>query len=206
VSREYRLLVTGSREWRDEGRVRATLRACLDKWGCPAAAAVVVHGAARGLDSIADGVAKQLGMRVEPYPVPRWAWRKEYAGLRAGHERNALMVRLGADGCAAFPLGLSAGTRGCMVICEDAQPRIPVWLRGDPPIPDGCYQVTDGGVCAGFEIHRGLIVQCAPKLRRDRARWWAAVAAGDRRVRRVGAPSAPTLATAPEEETCHDIS
>jgi hypothetical protein len=183
MSAEYRLLVTGSRAWRDVERVRATLRACLDKWGCAAGQVTLVHGAARGLDRIADGVGRELGMAVEDYPVPAHAWRKEYAGLGAGHARNALMVRLGATGCAAFPLGLSAGTRGCMVMCEDAQPRIPVWLRGDPPIPDGCYQVTDGGVCAGFEVRRGLVVACAPVLRRERARWWAAVAAGDRRVR-----------------------
>jgi len=131
---------------------------------------VVVHGAARGADRLANDVAKALGCQVEPHPVPSWAWRREYAGKAAGHARNALMVRLGAAGCVAFPLGLSAGTRGCMVLADDAGIR--VWNRGEPPLPDGLYQVTHGQVCAGFEVHRGVVVACAPVLRANLATWW----------------------------------
>jgi hypothetical protein len=181
MSREYRLLWTGSRAYRGgEELVERSYRAVLERWGCPAAELVSVHGGARGWDLVVDRVGRRLGVQIEDYPVPSHAWRKEYSGNRAGHVRNALMVRLGARGCIACPLGLSPGTRGCMVMAEDAGIR--VWNRGEPPIPGGCYQVTDGGVCAGFEVRRGLIVQCAPKLRRERARWWAAVAAGDPRV------------------------
>ncbi|MDQ3762166.1 MAG: DUF2493 domain-containing protein [Actinomycetota bacterium] len=166
----YRVLVTGSRQWRDRDRVEASLRAVLDRWGGPAGAMVVVHGAARGADRLADEVAKALGCQVEPYPVPSWAWRPEYAGKCAGHARNALMVRLGAVGCVAFPLGLSAGTRGCMVLAEDVGIR--VWNRGEPPLPDGLYQVTRGTLCAGFEVRRGVVVACAPILRAGLATWW----------------------------------
>ncbi|HEX5145345.1 MAG TPA: SLOG family protein [Mycobacterium sp.] len=166
----YRVLVTGSREWRDRDRVETSLRAVLDRWGGPARAMVVVHGAARGADRLADGAAKALGCQVEPYPVPSWAWRPQYAGKGAGHARNALMVRLSAAGCVAFPLGLSAGTRGCMALAADAGIR--VWNRGDPALADGLYRVTRGTLCAGFEVRRGVVVACAPVLRRGLASWW----------------------------------
>jgi len=182
---EHRVLVTGSREWRDRDRIEASLRAVLDRWGRPAGAMVVVHGAARGADRLSDEIARTLGCQVEPYPVPSWAWRREYAGNGAGHARNALMVRLGAAGCVAFPLGLSAGTRGCMVLAEDAGIR--VWNRGEPPLSDGLYRVTRDGLCAGFEVRRGVVVACAPILRRQLARWWDLAAAGDSAVQAVAA-------------------
>ena len=73
-------------------------------------------------------------------------------------------------GCVGFPLGLSAGTRGCMVAAVDVG--IPVWNRGEAPLPDGLYRVTHGQVCAGFEVHRGVVVACAPILRAGLATWW----------------------------------
>jgi len=119
----HRLLVTGSREWRDVEAIRWVLR----KWGCRPDQIVVVQGMAKGADSIARMVAIQLGMRYEDHPVTRADWDRY--GNSAGHQRNGVMVAAGARGCVAFPLGVSPGTRGCMKLCKQAG--IKVWNRGD---------------------------------------------------------------------------
>lgn len=68
---------------------------------------VVVHGAARGGDTLADEwVATYAAppyrwpVIAEPHPIDGAAWRVE--GLRAGHNRNQRMVDAGADVCLAF--------------------------------------------------------------------------------------------------------
>lgn len=96
-----RVLVTGSRDWKDVGIVREALRVTAQD------GATLVHGGARGLDTIAGRVAEQLGYTVEVHPA---AWSR---GKRAGIERNAKMVALGADYCFAFPLPQSIGTWDC---------------------------------------------------------------------------------------------
>jgi hypothetical protein len=73
-------------------------------------------------------------------------------------------------GCVAFPMGLSAGTRGCMVAAAEAGIR--VWNRGDAALVDGLYRVARGQVCGGFEVRRGVVVACAPILRAGLASWW----------------------------------
>jgi hypothetical protein len=123
----HRLLITGSREWRDVAAIRYCLTAISRKWGCRPDQIVVVQGMAEGADTIARNLAIELGMRVEDHPVTRADWKRY--GKSAGHRRNAVMVAVGARGCAAFPLGESLGTRGCMKLCKRAG--IPVWDR-DP--------------------------------------------------------------------------
>lgn len=46
---------------------------------------------------------------------------------------------------------------------------IPTWL------PDGLYQVTKGGLCAGLLVAGGRVVMCAPILR-QRLDYWAGYA------------------------------
>lgn len=123
----HRLLVTGSRQWRDVEAIRWALRKVGNKWGCRPDQIVVVQGMAAGADLIARRIAIELGMRYEDHPVTRADWARY--GNRAGHRRNAVMVAAGARGCVAFPLGASPGTRGAMKLCQAAG--IPVWNRGD---------------------------------------------------------------------------
>lgn len=124
-----RILVTGSRDWKDRDAIRrALIEAARD---VPAGSVTVVHGAARGADSIADEVANGLGMQVEDHPVTPSDWRR--VGKGAGHVRNAEMVRLGADVVLAFPLGESRGTRGCMQLATEAG--LTVRDLGDQPPP-----------------------------------------------------------------------
>jgi hypothetical protein len=97
----------------------------------------VIHGGQKGFDRwtgewygadyIADVLARQMGADVEPYPVPKEAWRR--LGKAAGPIRNKVMVDAGADICLAFPLGESRGTRGCMELADAAG--IPIRNWGD---------------------------------------------------------------------------
>jgi hypothetical protein len=38
-------------------------------------------------------------------------------------------------------------------------------------LEDGLYQVSQYGICAGFEIKNGRVIVCAPILRRRLAYW-----------------------------------
>lgn len=89
-----RILVTGSRDWSDYGRIAFALtEAVQGAENTP----VVVHGdCPTGADAMAGEIADLSGFHVEPHPAD---WSR---GRRAGPERNAHMVSLGADLCLAF--------------------------------------------------------------------------------------------------------
>lgn len=92
---DFRILVTGSREFGSEIIIRTALRrAAIDARG---RRIVVVHGDAPGADRAADKIARLEGWTVEPHHAN---WRKY--GKRAGVIRNAEMVDAGADVCLAF--------------------------------------------------------------------------------------------------------
>lgn len=92
---EVRVLVTGSRDWSDEQAVRDALRAVAS--GVASQHVTVVHGhCPTGADAHADMAARIFGMQVERHPAD---WSR---GRKAGPERNAAMVGLGADVCLAF--------------------------------------------------------------------------------------------------------
>lgn len=69
----------------------------------------LVHGAARGADTLAANIGAQLGYIIEAHPA-NWSTY----GKRAGTIRNQHMVNLGADVVLGFPIGESRGTRHCM--------------------------------------------------------------------------------------------
>lgn len=99
-----RLLVCGSRTWRDYDRVRFEIARLSPL--------VVIHGDARGADRLAGAAALELGIAVEAVPAD-WA---RY-GRAAGGVRNAAMLAgVGGtggkvDGVLAFRMaGASPGT------------------------------------------------------------------------------------------------
>ena len=95
---DFRVLVTGSRDWTDVPAVYDALNRVLAEH--PQRSVVVVHGAcSKGADAIADHVARDLGLRVERHPAD---W--DSYGKRAGFKRNAEMVALGAALGLAFIL------------------------------------------------------------------------------------------------------
>jgi len=102
-----RVLVTGSRLFTAAHIVQEALERAVDELGT---GLVVVHGAARGADELADVLAPALGLTVERRPA---AWDK--TGLTAGLVRNHEMINAGADLCLAFRVdGLPCnGTSHC---------------------------------------------------------------------------------------------
>jgi hypothetical protein len=82
-----RLLVTGPRDWADARLVYWALKAVRDRAiekDDPITA--LIHGAARGLDSLADAAGRGLGLTPEPYPA-KWS----QFGRSAGAVRNRQM-------------------------------------------------------------------------------------------------------------------
>ena len=97
-----RLLVCGDRDWTDKRSIEAYLSTFIP------GTTVVIHGGARGVDTIAGEVAAQMGMTVESYPAD-WA---QY-GRAAGPIRNRQMLNSKIDLVVWFHLDISAsrGTR-----------------------------------------------------------------------------------------------
>ncbi len=93
-----KVLVTGSRSWKDFTRIKEVIDALPDD-------AEIIHGAARGADSIAGGIAAARGLKVTAYPA-NW---KRYGKL-AGPIRNDQMLALGPELVLAFWNGYSTGT------------------------------------------------------------------------------------------------
>lgn len=97
---EKRILITGSRDWEDEG----AMRIMLEKHG----PGTIVHGGARGADKMAERLAIEFDWPFQSYPA-QW----DRYGKAAGPMRNQFMVEMGADVCLAFPLHNSRGTFDC---------------------------------------------------------------------------------------------
>jgi hypothetical protein len=115
-----RVMVTGSRDWADAQAIEDALEGQLVEHG----AITLVHGAARGADSIADKwarrrIAEGAKIHVERYPAN---WNKY--GKRAGPLRNQKMVDLGADVVLGFPIAGSVGTRHAMKAARKAGIRV----------------------------------------------------------------------------------
>jgi hypothetical protein len=99
----FRCLVTGSRDWADEGAVYAALDAVWSgAVGGGYAGLIVVHGAAKGADRMSYRWYRSRARR--GWAVAHEAHSAQWSehGRRAGIVRNQAMVRLGADVVLAF--------------------------------------------------------------------------------------------------------
>lgn len=108
----WRLLVTGSRNYADEDKVRRALW----PWSVVAMSLTsrleLVHGACPygGLDLIASRIWGEWG-----FPVLAMPAENDSTGRFMGPERNQKMVELGGyAACLGFPLSGSRGTYDCM--------------------------------------------------------------------------------------------
>lgn len=97
-----RVLICGSRDWTDAAKIAYVLTHMpRDR--------VIIHGAARGADSLAAEVATELGFTCEAFPAD---WSQ---GRAAGAIRNRQMLNSGIDGVIAFVLrSPSPGTADCV--------------------------------------------------------------------------------------------
>ena len=104
-----RLLVTGGRDYLDREAVRLALS---EIHPLPE---ILIHGAARGADTLAADEAKKLGIPRKPYPAN---WRPNgILDYGAGHKRNQQMIDEGKPThLLAFPGGTGTAdmTRRCV--------------------------------------------------------------------------------------------
>ncbi len=124
MGQPFRLLVIGSRTWHDIAAIERALAVILARHP---ESVLLVHGACpRGADAIAAAYAVRTpGYQIEAHPAD---WHRY--GRAAGHRRNAAMIALGADGCAAFIRGRSPGSTSAVRLATAAG--IPVWLHTQP--------------------------------------------------------------------------
>jgi hypothetical protein len=147
-----RILITGSRDWRDKRAIADALRwAITTRQPRPTKHQVtIVHGAARGADTLAGEIAASWGVHVEPHAVTSVDWNGPCVPqCPPGHRlqrrdgstfcpavakrRNQRMVDLGADICLAFPLSAGwSGTRDCMTRADAAGIRVVDWPNEQP--------------------------------------------------------------------------
>mgnify|MGYP001597423405 CR=1 FL=1 len=93
-----RVMVTGSRHWWDKERIFYDLLSLPKD-------SIVIHGGAQGADSIADEIAKTLGLEVEVFPAD---W--ENLGRAAGPIRNRTMIDTMPERVYAYLILPSKGT------------------------------------------------------------------------------------------------
>lgn len=127
-----RLLVTGSRGWKDEHTARQMLLWALTWYG---GSMVLVHGDAPGADQICRNAWRQAGQPDEPHR-PNWRPNGVF-DPQAGFDRNGVMVARGADQALAFDLPctdpkcrrrephVTHGTEHCIRLIQYAG--IPLW-------------------------------------------------------------------------------
>jgi ABC-type sugar transport system substrate-binding protein len=112
-----RVLITGDRYWTDYDIIHSLLSVFPS-------GTVVIHGACRGADQLADKAARDLGFTTLPFPA---SWRS--LGPSAGPRRNTQMLRDGKPNVVlAFHANLkdSKGTADMVRKAQDAN--VPVLL------------------------------------------------------------------------------
>jgi len=88
---DLRILVCGGRDWDNEDRISRGIQAALIQWTIPSLDyLVIIHGVARGADTLAGQIAKREGIRTEVYKAE---WDKY--GKKAGYLRNVKMLEEG---------------------------------------------------------------------------------------------------------------
>lgn len=96
-----RILITGSRDWPDDGSVGRAIQAAMTN-PVPHLTATIVHGDAIGADTWAKQYAEAQAPWIEHEAYPVTASNVKMQGKRAYYLRNKYMVDLGADICLAF--------------------------------------------------------------------------------------------------------
>jgi hypothetical protein len=113
--KNIKLLVCGSRDWTDRDLIYDWLNSfnMSEEW----LGITLIHGAARGADTIAALVAKSFAWNIKPYPAE---WEKY--GKIAGPIRNREMIKENPDIVLAFHSNLkeSKGTKDMVLLAVSA--------------------------------------------------------------------------------------
>jgi hypothetical protein len=96
-----KILVCGCRHWNDDVRVFTVLDRLHQKHG----RFTLIHGAAKGADSLSERWARTKDVEIIAYPA-KWSEH----GSKAGPMRNAAMLHERPNLCVAFWDGISPGT------------------------------------------------------------------------------------------------
>lgn len=107
LGEEYKLVIAGSREFKDYPLLSKTVDKHL-KNRARNKAITIISGRAKGADQLGEQYAKEKGYKIEYYPAD---W--EHYGNAAGPIRNTQMAKA-ADDVIVFWDGKSAGTRNMM--------------------------------------------------------------------------------------------
>ena len=159
---QLRILVCGSRVWRDPAPIALGISDWLESIGTCIGHAypipIIVHGSQRtwdprlrewyGADWVAGCIARNWGFGEERHPAdwdtcapacnPAHRQRRPGGGgtycPNAGPRRNAEMVATRPDVCLGFPApgGKSRGTRGCIALAQAAGIPVVVHEPGEP--------------------------------------------------------------------------
>jgi hypothetical protein len=117
-----RILVTGSRDWSDNKTLFDALSYTYLDWkksNPPGGEGfIVVHGAARGADTIAGSWVEAMAHADAHITVEAHAADWARYGNVAGHKRNQEMLETGIDLVLAFQLDKSPGTKGCVKMAK----------------------------------------------------------------------------------------
>jgi hypothetical protein len=122
-----RVIVCGSRDWTDREQIANRL------FDLPPGS-TIVHGAAKGADSIAHQEAEKLGHIVEPHRYQPFIG-PDVSPKRAPLVRNEHMASLGADLCIAFWDGRSTGTSDMVDRAEAHGIELDLVVDGAPTRP-----------------------------------------------------------------------
>lgn len=118
-----RVLICGSRHWDKAGPINMLVGGMADFYG---AHLVVMHGAARGADSMAASAAARRGTACEAYPAD---W--DTHGKAAGHIRNQQMLDEGKpDVVFAFSDDLAASRGTSDMVRRARKAGLPVYVVG----------------------------------------------------------------------------
>lgn len=115
-----KVLITGDRDWTDDFPIDVIIAGLVSLAGPEPL--ILLHGKARGADSLADQWKSCAGIDVRPFPADWDTYRRS-----AGPIRNRQMLDEQPDLVIAFhdDLAISKGTKDCVE--EAARRGIPVW-------------------------------------------------------------------------------
>ena len=113
-----RILICGDRNWKDIETIENFVKSLPPD-------TVIIHGDCRGADKIADKVAKEHGLTVEPFPA-KW----EKYGDAAGPIRNRRMILEGKpDRVVAFHDDISKSRGTADMLKQARKHRVPCEVR-----------------------------------------------------------------------------